>query len=118
MNKFFIFFLSLVVVTACDPNDVSSETTDDSISGTGAFVFKDYAPLSSKPINVFYHIPANVTASTKILFVFHGAGRNAAEYRDAWIAQANQKGLILVVPEFSENFRKSLNFDDFSNIFF
>ncbi len=117
MNKFFIFLLSLAFFTACDNNDVSSDTTEDSISGTGAFIFNDYTPLASQPINVFYHIPANATPTTKILFVFHGAGRNAAEYRDAWIAQASQKNLILVVPEFSDNYFPGGDSYNLGNVF-
>ena len=37
-----------------------------------------------------------------VLAVMHGLGRNADHYRDDWAPLAEQHGLLLVVPEFSE----------------
>lgn len=72
------------------------------IKGTADFLYTDYAPLKDKPIRVFYHIPANATSLTPILFVFHGSDRNAKYSRDQMIAQADKLGFIIIAPEFSE----------------
>lgn len=117
MKKIFIILISLAFITACDNNDVSYETEENTISGTGAFIFNDYQPLATKPLNVFYHVPQNVTSNTKILFVFHGSGRNAAEYRDAWISKANEYGVIIVAPEFSDNYFPGGDSYNLGNVF-
>lgn len=72
--------------------------------GTGSFIYSDYQPLSDRPITVHYHIPAGNISTMPIVFVFHGNNRNGAEYRDAWIASANSYGVIVIAPEFSEEF--------------
>lgn len=70
--------------------------------GSGVVVYNDYEPFASKTIRVFYYVPARVNPSMPIVFVMHGAERNALEYRNAIIDKAEQKGFIVVVPEFSE----------------
>ena len=62
-------------------NEQNSSCCSSIIEGTSSFTFSDYAPLSAKPIEVFYHIPpGNDLASSLILFVFSGNNRNASEY--------------------------------------
>ncbi|MBG7611517.1 T9SS type A sorting domain-containing protein [Polaribacter sp. BAL334] len=70
---------------------------------TGSFVFTPTGPLSSKPIKVFYHIPNGDITKMPILMSFHGAERNADDYRDYWIAMANSNQFMVFAPEFSEN---------------
>lgn len=70
--------------------------------GSGVVVYTDYEPFALKNMRVFYYVPTKVTAATPIVFVLHGAERNALEYRNAIINKAEQKGFIAVVPEFSE----------------
>lgn len=69
--------------------------------GSGFFTYSDDNTFNGESMNVYYHIPANVTNSSSIVFVFHGNGRNAKDYRDAIIQKANQYQFIAVVPEFS-----------------
>ncbi|MDR6302064.1 hypothetical protein [Mesonia maritima] len=105
MKNCYIFFGLILLFISCDENDVSTEVDEEKITGTGAIYYDEYSPLTSKPINVFYHIPDGYATSMPILFVLHGAGRNAAEYRNAWIEEANAKNIIIIAPEFSdENF--------------
>jgi pimeloyl-ACP methyl ester carboxylesterase len=54
-------------------------------------------------MNVFYHAPAEVTSETDVWFVIHGAGRNGAGYRDAWIEHVQDDNVLLLVPEFSRD---------------
>jgi pimeloyl-ACP methyl ester carboxylesterase len=103
--RFLIAVLTILLFNACDKNEViPSETSDivGTLKGTGSFVYTDFAPMSNKPTNVYYHIPVNTTAESQILIVFHGASRDALENRNALIDKANQYNTIVVVPDFSE----------------
>lgn len=102
---FFGFFLTAFFVS-CDNNEVipekETQQTNGSLSGTGSFQFNEFALIQNNPLTVYYHIPENSTSSSDILIVFHGAARDAKENRDALIANANEKGILLIVPEFSQ----------------
>lgn len=100
-----ISYISLLLLFcwSCDQNDVSNLNPTETLEGTGAFLFNYNTSKSIKSINVFYHIPDNVQNNQPILFLFHGAGRNASNTRDAWIAEADSKQFIIVAPEFSED---------------
>ncbi|MCL2416476.1 MAG: hypothetical protein FWD02_00885 [Bacteroidales bacterium] len=66
---------------------------------TGVTTFY-YAPLNTY-INVFYHIPEGVNKRTApILFSIHGTLRNADDYRDFFIEEANALGFMVFAPEF------------------
>jgi dienelactone hydrolase len=72
-------------------------------AGSGSFTFTDQKGDAEKPIRVWYYKPSKYSGSSPILFVMHGMGRNAEEYRDQWIRYAEQFGAFLFVPEFSNN---------------
>lgn len=93
----FLLVLSLVACKEEVPKIPTSEW-----EGNGVSVFTDYEPLADKNIRIFYHVPANVQANSPIVFVFHGAERNALEYRNAIVDKATALGFIAVVPEFSD----------------
>ena len=104
--------------SSCDDNDVSEEVnSEDNISGTGVFVFNDHQPLADKPIDVYYHVPEGNAENMPVLFVFHGFGRNAIEYRNAWIDQADERSFILIVPEFSDQYFPGGDAYNLANIF-
>jgi len=69
--------------------------------GTGDYTFVWSPAQSDRPVAVFYHIPAKATTLSPVLLVFHGAGRDALPSRDALIAESEDKGFILLAPEFS-----------------
>lgn len=62
-------------------------------------VVKTPAGLEQK---VYLTRPAGLTADRPIVFVMHGAKRNASEYRDQWHELAKEHHFLLVVPEFSD----------------
>jgi len=66
--------------------------------GSGTFTFTGWA---GPALPVWHHVPARVTAATPVVFVMHGNGRDADRYRNEWAPLAEQRGFILVVPEFS-----------------
>ncbi len=98
-----LFVLSILssFISCSENSDNSineSVILDEFVTGGGYFEFSDFQSLV---IKTYYHIPIYVTNNTPIVFVFHGAGRNAKDYRDAMIAKANQFNFIVIVPEFS-----------------
>jgi poly(3-hydroxybutyrate) depolymerase len=51
---------------------------------------------------VYLTRPVNLLPDRPIVFVMHGMGRNADEYRDQWHELAKEHDFLLVVPEFSD----------------
>ena len=74
-----------------------------SSNSTGSFTYSPSGPLSDQLVEVYYHIPSGDMTSMPIVFSFHGAGRNADDYRDFWIDMANDNGFIVIAPEFSSD---------------
>ena len=103
MKPFKIIIVFTLFIISCDKNNAPiTSDSDPSITGTSSFVFDSYLPFADKPMNVFYHVPENINTQTPILFVLHGSGRNAAQYRDAFVTKSEQLGFIIVVPEFND----------------
>lgn len=105
LEKFFsvLIFFVIILLSSCSSSDDTPVPEEGISPGIGKMTYF-YAPLETN-IEVFYYIPENFSASTPILFSFHGAQRNAAEYRDALITQAEEMNFIVIAPEFSqENF--------------
>lgn len=71
--------------------------------GSGRFVFTFVSAGEKREIAVWYHRPQQTSAETKIVFVLHGDGRDAQNYRKYWIPFAEQKRFVLLVPEFSRS---------------
>lgn len=106
---------------SCDKNEHPSApvTSNDSIlvKGTGSFVFQNYLPLKSKPVRVWYHIPEKSTVDSKILIVFTGANRDAMESRNAIVTLADQKNIMVFVPEFSDSLYPGADEYNMGNVF-
>ncbi|MGS2726720.1 T9SS type A sorting domain-containing protein [Psychroserpens sp. BH13MA-6] len=71
-------------------------------NSTGSFNYTPDSPLNNQTVEVFYHIPNGDLSTMPILFSFHGASRNADDYRDYWITMANANGFMVFAPEFSD----------------
>ena len=78
---------------------------------TGNFTFIPESPLDDKPIEVYFHIPSGDITTMPILFSFHGASRNADDYRDFWIDMANDNNFIVIAPQFSDDYYPGLGDD-------
>ena len=70
--------------------------------GVSSFSFDKYEPLSHKPIEVHVYLPDSVKTDLPIMFVMHGASRNAQDYCFTWVAHAREYKFITVCPDFSE----------------
>lgn len=78
-------------------------------NGSGKFLIEGGYD-NSKTILTHYHKPKNFTKDSKVVFVLPGAGRNGDDYRDAWINKAEEYGVLVISPEYSEE-----NYPEFWN---
>ncbi|MDB4292400.1 hypothetical protein N9954_03275 [Maribacter sp.] len=70
--------------------------------GSGNFIIAGGQHHTEKIIRVFYHRPGTLDATSKVLLVLPGAGRNGNDYRDAWVAHAEKYNVVVISPEYSE----------------
>lgn len=80
-------------------------------NSTGSFIFTPANPLHEQPVKVYYHIPSGDISTMPILFSFHGASRNADDYRDFWINMADENSFIVIAPKFSSEYYPELGDD-------
>ncbi len=72
-------------------------------AGVTRFQFKDWA---GPELPVWYVRPKSAGPSAPVLFVFHGVKRDADRYLGEWLGLAEKHGLVVVVPEFTQqNFK-------------
>ena len=107
MMKYLMLILFSLAFLNCTNDSIANtiipELPDEFSSGSGVFEYDGYAPFGDKIIKVYYHIPENTDATTPILFVFHGASRNASDYRGAMVSKSNQHKFIVIAPQFSSS---------------
>lgn len=70
--------------------------------GSGNFVMPGGPGHRKKLVTVYYHRPESFTPRSPVLIVVPGAGRDAWEYRDAWIEAAGQHGVLVLAPRYPE----------------
>lgn len=112
-RSWFVLCLTTGALCACQGDEPAGER----LEGTGVYTFEGYAPLADKPIPVHYHVPADTRELSSIVIVMHGNTRNADEYRDAWIAKADEYGLIIAAPEFRDLFYPGTSAYHLGNVF-
>ena len=69
---------------------------------TGSFVLETTVANPAPPVTVWYHRPASIASTTRVVFLMHGSSRTGREARDIGASQAQKHGFILLAPEFSE----------------
>lgn len=74
--------------------------------GTDSFVMYAFKESRKKSIKVWTYMPDAWKNGDKIVFVMHGGGRNADDYRDAWVEIAEENNLFILAPEFENKFAK------------
>lgn len=110
-----LLLLAMALLLACKKEQPSVPSSE--WQGSGLEVFVDYEPLAAKNLRLFYFVPANANATSPIVFIFHGAERNALEYRNAIINKATAMNFIVVVPEFSEASFSDVNGYQLGNVY-
>ena len=79
--------------------------------GYDSLVFTGYAPLQDKPVKVYYVIPETGNLKTMpILFAMHGADRNGPYQIDTWRSIVEDKGVILIAPQFTKALYPEINY--------
>lgn len=71
-------------------------------AGAGAFSM----PVGldgSREVAVYYYRPRNLHEHSPVLIVLPGAGRNAWDYRDHWVAVAERSGVLVLSPHYPES---------------
>jgi hypothetical protein len=102
LNVFLLIGFFLGFGTGCTDEKPGGNPLDKSkLIGTGVFTYPITADTSGPKMNVFYHIPSNAHTTSPILLVFHGNGRDAEYSRNLLVKEAENKGVIIVCPEFS-----------------
>lgn len=64
-------------------------------SGPGSFDIPGGPGREDSTVGVRYFLPRTFTPSSPILLVIPGAGRNAGDYRDAWIETARRRSVLV-----------------------
>lgn len=82
--------------------DTSRVGHADIHSGSGNFVVAGGPGHSDDRLTVFYHRPGGFDATSPILLVIPGAGRDGDEYRDAWIEASEEYGVLILSPMYPE----------------
>ncbi|MDC6353749.1 MULTISPECIES: hypothetical protein [unclassified Robiginitalea] len=77
--------------------------------GHGNFLVRDSRD-PSKRIRVFYYRPESYSVDSDILIVIPGTGRNADEYREAWVQMSEAYQILVVSPSFNEMY---YDFEDY-----
>ena len=93
------------------PNGPETTEAKPFATGKDSFVINAYKHTDRKTIRVWTYKPANWRPADPVLFVMHGMGRNAEDYLDAWTELAEQKGIMLVAPEFASKFYRVITND-------
>ena len=100
---------SLILLFSCS-DETSVDDTDPIIEvppgeplppGSGVFEYVYEQNGFTKSLDIYYFLPQNYTPQSPVLFVFHGAGRNADDYRDAMVSKSQELGFLVFTPEFS-----------------
>lgn len=85
--------------------------------GAGSFVFTDVQGNPDKPVIVWYYQPSVFSSGSPLVFVMHGAKRDARRYRDEWAAYAENAGFLLIAPEFSHKYYPGIREYNEGNLF-
>lgn len=75
----------------------------DAVQRTGrhAVDYRNSAASNARSITLNMYRPAHATANSPIVLVQHGVLRNGDDYRDFWIPAAEEHGLVIIAPTFS-----------------
>ena len=114
--------LSMLLFNACQedrtilPDLGILPSNDLNVSGGGSFTFT-YAPLSTRPIKVWYFVPEDAPKDTPIVFIMHGVGRNGDVYRNQWVNLARENNWLIIAPNFTNEDWPGSRYYNVGNLF-
>ena len=100
MKHMFCVFVFLFSCSATAEMPSEATPTAEGISGSYIHAREDSA--RGKEVVIYFHKPATFNPSSPVLLVIPGSGRNAWDYRDAWIKASEKYGVLIVSPHYSE----------------
>ena len=98
-----IFFISII---SCNPSGSTFLPNTEAIipaqisTGNGIFIYS----RNNIDFEVFYYVPENYNASSKIVFVLHGGSRDAESARNNIISKSIEYNFIVIAPKFSSDY--------------
>lgn len=103
-----------LIVVSCSKTPASNPGSEEekrpvpkfTVGRLDSLKFTAYKPLASKPVTVYYYIPDNDAFDIRtmpVLFSMHGAERNGLGQAKNWISVADDKGIIVIAPQFTKS---------------
>ncbi len=85
------------------PNELRLSTLRDAVQRTGrhAVEYRNGAAPDARSIVLNTYRPAHAGPASPIVLVQHGVMRNGDDYRDFWVPAADEHGLVIIAPTFS-----------------
>ena len=94
-----LMFLVLTLVWSQGATAAGPEIVIESRSGS--FLYVDAQGDPSKQLTVYTYLPAGLDPQVApVVFVMHGAGKDAKGMRDTWSEHANHYGFLVIAPRF------------------
>ena len=98
----------LTIMLSCtepitEPEEEIVKTTPLIPQGISKFEFNNYPTLSNAPLTVHTYLADSTINNIPIVFVMHGASRNAYDYCIDWVDPARKYNFLIVCPEIDVN---------------
>jgi len=74
------------------------------------------AMFPDRPLTLWSARPQQHDPDMPVLFVLHGANRNANDYRDFWLKLVDEAGILAIAPEFSKEHYPGLRWFNYGNL--
>ncbi|MDG2398118.1 MAG: alpha/beta hydrolase [Candidatus Marinimicrobia bacterium] len=99
---------SLTIMISCaeslsDPEEEIVKATPLVPQGISKFEFDNYPTLSNAPLSVHTYLADSTIKNIPIVFIMHGANRNAYDYCIDWVEPARKHNFLIVCPEIDVN---------------
>ena len=99
---------SLTIMISCaeslsDPEEEIVKATPLVPQGISKFEFDNYPTLSNAPLTVHTYLADSTIKNIPIVFIMHGANRNAYDYCIDWVEPARKHNFLIVCPEIDVN---------------
>lgn len=98
----FILLMLAVLLLPLQITQAASHNLSTIPVGSGSYLMPESQGNSYEPMRIFTYRSSSWQDGKPVIVVFHGLNRNADTYRDGWIKAAEEKGFLVVCPEFSE----------------
>ena len=63
-----------------------------------------YSYWTDPDIQIYYSVPPVISEKTKIMFIIHGASRDAEQSLNDWLPLVEGRDVVIIAPEFSKEF--------------